>query len=78
MTCTKSGVYALKIKYNSIINTWTQYTQKTENNAIRKRPAISNKVTRLKPVCVTDVWGGQLLAHTNCAFSSLAKRNNMY
>ena len=65
-------VYAVKIKY-----TWTQHTQKTENNAIRKRPAISNKVTRLKPVSVADVCvGGQLLAHTNCAFSSLAKRDN--
>ena len=68
-------VYALKIKYNSTINTWTQYTQKTENKAIRKRPAISNKVTRLNQlVSLMCVGGrGQLLVCANCAFSSLAR-----
>ena len=48
-------VYVLKIKY-----TWTQHTQKTENNAIRKRPAISNNVETksVTDVCVCGGGGG--------------------
>ena len=47
-------VYAVKIKY-----TWTQHTQKTENNANRKRPAISNNVLQDKNQTVSLMCRGE-------------------
>ena len=59
----ESGVYALKIKYNSTINTCN----------------VQQCVTRLNQtvsLMYVGGGGGQLLVCVNCAFNSLGKRDN--